>query len=570
MSQPLRVASRTSDVAQLAREVGPRAKKARADEQEWTSILALDGGCNPYPDFCVQDPRSPVTVEEVRDVAEEFKAKLVVGMDFPKVKDRALIPGFGHKWKESSLTSSWHVCYDPSTWEVSDLELLEMTQHREAALVKVRRSSKAFCLFLVKVLRGKASTRMHLTHDKRQLIMEKILNTAAQARSEGMSFLAIGDLGMGISGIAQYVIDCDLNSNTVFSQKIDIFMNDNQTMHCLVDGSLETRKLDATQSQRVLILQYGADSTPSDVAQLAGDPSLGSSGGGAAEPHPDLRLISRTSRFLNVLEQPNCDIEGLAGVLFHPVVSKMLLLDHGVVQTGPINIKNTVNMLSDALELIRRARAAAGHPGVSTTLAKHEFETALGFMKATFEKHFMENAALREKVRRYDKDPAQFSRKEKNAIRNNRRGAFNSWAQTLLGGIHFFKAVMRHGLFEISDQRDLAAAVLREKELAGEMGAAAVGRGTEVLRKEAWQARKDLKSAEALQTKIAQGQATILRSHEERLIQRLRSGALHDQAKQANKAYGHGRGSVKPMTTEDAAVLRAFTTEPLRAYYDAP
>ena len=263
-------------------------------------------------------------------------------------------------------------------------------------------------------------------------------------------------------------------------------------------------------------------------------------------------------------------MEGLASVLFHPVVSKMLLNDHGVIQTGPINIKNSVYMLSDALDLIRRARAAAGHHGVSTTLEEHEFETALGFMKARFEKHFMENTALLCKVRRYDEDPAQFSRKEKNAIRNDRRGAFKSWAETLLGGFHFFKAVMRHGLFEISDQRDLAAAVLREKELANEKETLAAGTGAEALRMEAWQARKVLRSAHALERKMAHGEVTTLRPHEERLYQRLIQGALHSQAKQANKAYGHGRGSVQNMTTEGAAVLRAFTTEPLRAYFDAP
>ena len=182
----------------------------------------------------------------------------------------------------------------------------------------------------------------------------------------------------------------------------------------------------------------------------------------------------------------------------------------------------------------------------------------------------MENTALLCKARRYDEDPAQFSRKEKQAIRNDRRGAFKSWAETLLGGFHFFKAVMRHGLFEISDQRDLAAAILREKELAGQKETPAAGTGAEVLRMKAWQARKELRSAEALQRKIAQGDATTLRPHEERLIQRLRSGALHSQATQANKAYGHGRGSAQHMTTEGAAVLRAFTTEPLRAYFDAP
>ena len=573
MPGPLPVASRTSDVAQLAREFEPRTKKARAEEHEWTSILALDGGCNACPDFCVQDPRSPVTVEEVRDVVEEFKVNLVAGMDFPKVKDSALIHGFEHKWKESAFTS-WHVCYDPSTWEVSDLEILKMTeQRREAALVTVRRGSESFRLFLVKALRGKASTKMHLTQDKRQLIVEKILNTAAQARSEDVSFLAMGDVGMGMSGIAQYVIEYDLSFDTEFSHKIDIFMNNSQTMHSLFGCSLETRKLDTAQSQRMLILQYGSDRAPSDVAQLAADPSLGSSGGGSAEPHPALRLISRTTRFLNILEEPDCDMVGLAGVLFHPVISKMRLCDHGVVQTGPINIRESVDMLSDALDLIRRARAAAGHPGVSKTLDEHEFDTALAFMKATFEQHFMENANLREKVRRYDEDPSQFSRQEKNTIRNLRRGAFKSWAQMLLGGFHFFKAVMRHGFFELSDQRGLAAAILREKELAGEKEVAAVGRGAEVLRREAWQARKELKDAEKLERKIAQGaqgEATILRPQDERLIQQLRSGALHDKSKQANKAYGHGRGSVEHMTCESAAVIRAFTTEPLRAYFDAP
>ena len=139
----------------------------------------------------------------------------------------------------------------------------------------------------------------NLTQDKRQLIMEKILNTAAQARSEGMSILATGDFGMGMSGIAQCVIDYDQSFNTEFSPRIDIFINDTQTMQCLFDSSLKTRKLDATQSQRALILQYGADSAPSDVAQLAGDPSLRSSGGGAAEPHPALRMISIKGRFLN-------------------------------------------------------------------------------------------------------------------------------------------------------------------------------------------------------------------------------------------------------------------------------
>ena len=87
----------------------------------------------------------------------------------------------------------------------------------------------------------------------------------------------------------------------------------------------------------------------------------------------------------------------------------------------------------------------------------------------------------------------------------------------------------------------------------------------DILRAQAVKARQNLKYAEKL-LKRAQEEKMPLSRTEHRLVMKLESGELHWNRADAEKAYGHGQ-TVKKITVEESAVIRAYSTDVLARYW---
>ena len=102
----------------------------------------------------------------------------------------------------------------------------------------------------------------------------------------------------------------------------------------------------------------------------------------------------------------------------------------------------------------------------STTLIEGEMKCALDFLQTNFESDFMLNENLKTLIALFKRNPDALSRKEKESLRNTRRGAFRIWKTSLFGDYYFLHAVLRHGLFDTENQQALQTALVEEKRLA--------------------------------------------------------------------------------------------------------
>ena len=78
----------------------------------------------------------------------------------------------------------------------------------------------------------------------------------------------------------------------------------------------------------------------------------------------------------------------------------------------------------------------------------------------------MLNENLKTLIALFKRNPDALSRKEKESLRNDRRGAFRIWKTSLFGDYYFLQAVLRHGLFDTENQQALQTALVEEKRLA--------------------------------------------------------------------------------------------------------
>ena len=140
-----------------------------------------------------------------------------------------------------------------------------------------------------------------------------------------------------------------------------------------------------------------------------------------------------------------------------------------------------------------------------------------------------------------------------------------------MGNTHFLHAVMRRGIFQLHDQRELARALLEAKESSvDEHHADDVEESCKLLvkkdnlRADAVYARQQLKKAQKLLAAMKDG--TKLTQAEDLLCSQLETGHLQRIRQEKDDAYGHGQ-SVTRLSIEDAAVLRAFSNKQLDDYW---
>ena len=91
------------------------------------------------------------------------------------------------------------------------------------------------------------------------------------------------------------------------------------------------------------------------------------------------------------------------------------------------------------------ASCHSGPPSVQGTLDKDAFDRAWTWLKKEFENRFMTNEELWERILDYQADRIH-ERKAKETLRQQRRGAFQAFFNSLCSGnAHFGRAVLRHG-----------------------------------------------------------------------------------------------------------------------------
>jgi hypothetical protein len=163
---------------------------------------------------------------------------------------------------------------------------------------------------------------------------------------------------------------------------------------------------------------------------------------------PDEKCEPKRQRLENTLHQPS---------------SSKPVSTHETV--GPSHREITLGR-EPSFSLLRDARAHAGHMKDSTTLIEGEMKCALDFLQTNFESDFMLNENLKTLIALFKRNPDALSRKEKESLRNTRRGAFRIWKTSLFGDYYLLQAVLRHGLFDTEDQQALQTALVEEKRLA--------------------------------------------------------------------------------------------------------
>jgi hypothetical protein len=167
------------------------------------------------------------------DRGQSASDKLLRNLKLDSWQDWMLLPGFAQK-TAASLHASWHVCYDAKLWEVGDFKIFDITSTgRKAARIEVRcltACTDRFDFVLVKALRGKASSAtFFLDKELRRQIVAKVLDVSQHAQ---VPTLIAGDLGMGQSALAQYMLSYDHENASPMADVIQSYVNKPRMFRC--------------------------------------------------------------------------------------------------------------------------------------------------------------------------------------------------------------------------------------------------------------------------------------------------------------------------------------------------
>ena len=152
----------------------------------------------------------------------------------------------------------------------------------------------------------------------------------------------------------------------------------------------------------------------------------------------------------------------------------------------------------------------------------------------------------------------------KKKINANFRGAFFAWLKSLIGDRAFAFALLRHGIFKFSDLAKCAHYLRLELNTDPDVPQARYYKPNPQLREAALTARRNEKDAKKYAMWQRKGwHCTPAERHQ---IILLDNGTLAKQVRDANKAYGFGRGAEKALSREEAMTLEVFTNQVLKDY----
>ncbi len=503
---------------------------------KFTLVFADGGSIHPrLQPHLLHDPRLPVGPTEVQGFADEFDADIVVKVD-----------------AMSADGTTWELkCKGP--WEPSPCISINLTKRHQATATTLRRSTLCgdeLQLILVKTVKGKATGPEHLffSPTDRKAVAYALFKLLLDSER---STLVVGNIGFSLSSIFRFCVEYRQETGSDVESKFELLASPDQQLLCL----------HKKQIGRSVVHVEGASPERIFVIQVIDEAGAASSGGAhpAGIQDAPVTLVSAARVLLKLIAEASHDQEHggeqLASLLLYPVLRHKQTRADGTKVAGPVDMKATVRLLEDALMLAQKARRHVDVDTATKTLSTPQFEKAHKWLqRECFEKHFMHNETLKERIRQLDECPDQLSKKQKTSVRGSRPSAFKAFKKGLMGNTQLFHAVMRHGMFDFVDLQEFMVAFLQIRteaethHAADEEVVAKVDR--ECLRAEALQARRTLKMARKL-AKSSEPLSTAQRA----LVLQLEAGELEKVTLQKNQAYGHGCGATST-SLEEVALFR--------------
>ena len=220
-------------------------------------------------------------------------------------------------------------------------------------------------------------------------------------------------------------------------------------------------------------------------------------------PTKPLRLIalsgSNSSR--GAADTGDESAEALCSVLIHKVSEYGCARPDGTMEYGPVDVIESLQTFEHALQLINLARGVAGAESKNQELSPDQMKEALRWLVCKFEDSFLENDELKQKIQMMDSHTSKMIKKEKKAVRDQRRDAFKSWKWRWFGNVHLFHAMLQYGIYDLKSIQDFMMAYLEEKCYSGDAhlaGSVITPEYKQTLRAEAVKARQLLKKARKL------------------------------------------------------------------------
>ena len=542
-------------------------------------ILFADAGCisSRLKRSLIRDERPELETNELVDTAEIFEAEIIIGSDFP-VNEPPKESHMSHRICNSTgeHATSYHCWYDPEAWSVTDFRTVPMNHEhprlriRDCAIMHLLHDrGYEIAVMFVKVLKGNyaAAHTLQFGIGERQAVVDMAFKFLQIPRD--CPVIVAGDLGVGLSTLHTYI------QSNALQEKVQTHCIRRQSFHTIFFSAKPGYRCTSvdTDSPRMVAYQIASNSgDPHPTAKVALTLALTPSQ--ASMLH--VTLTPRSEVHMKILQRltdsekstfPNSEDARRTVELLYQPVAEQTRDEQGVVHTNPIDVDVSRNTFVCTIVLLRKLRADAGVGVDDKTLSNFEFELALQKLKDIFEHNFLLNKKLACGLRLKREDSSALTRLEKKRINTDFRGAFSSWLRSLIGDRVFAFALLRHGIFDFSDLQRCAKALRQgasNDDDDGGVSQSARHTPNPELRRAAVSARRLEKEAKKYAMWVSQGRSCS--DWQKKQIILLQTGALTKQVRDANAAYGFGKGAERALSREEAMTLEVFTSQVLNEY----
>ena len=511
-------------------------------------------------------------------------------------------------------TSKWKIGHrKPTTrtfWESTPLVSTCLVSPQRAVQTTLRRSSprsgqqEELNLYFIKTIKGKSSgpTNLFFGMQERRNLAFGIFDILLRSES---TTLVMGNLGFSTNSIFTYAMEYQREKSIDLVNNLCVLTTHEQSLFCLHMKALRTDYevlVSPSLASRFLFVDIRTTATrgPNDETDNKDNSSSLHSAGTksklkdnssrshapdtkkelkdnnsdshSADTHQTFTLITKHEKFLKLLSNV-IDEESFAYIMLQPVVAtKSTRSSVDATDTiqleGPIDIKETAQMLQMSLEIARDARKSVGVEASNVTLSEKQREAAFEFVKNNiFVKKFMRKEPHRTKYLALLDNDNLFAGRERQELRQTVRGAFKAWLHGLMGNTALFMVVLKHGLFRSKDHQRFMIAYHQVKQEGERDKLPTDGmspKEKERVRTAALTARRNYRKAINLEASLLSeaptARAKCLSPSEEKLVLEYRTGRLKQLLIAANTAYGHGFGSTR-METSEAVLTRKCANE---------
>ena len=181
-------------------------------------------------------------------------------------------------------------------------------------------------------------------------------------------------------------------------------------------------------------------------------------------PPQQTRVLNFMEMLQNIEGIPEEDSRKQWITYFRPVRPTTSTSD-GTHLSGPVDIKETMQRLDDALNIAQKAREMAWHRtnDEATTigakkhnviLTKEQLKVAHDWLRyECFERGHITNETLKSRIREREANPHSMTTQQQKKLKDDIRGPYKAWKFQLFGNTTLFHIVIRSGIFAAGDQR---------------------------------------------------------------------------------------------------------------------